>query len=79
MTGQQSKILNRKLNSILQSQADSGAKTSVSGIEADVMLRTVELRMQKQMDVMDKNNELRVKAQTDSFNSALNNLHLTAK
>ncbi|CAI9295424.1 unnamed protein product [Lactuca saligna] len=49
MFGKKFKILNRKLNSVLQLQADS----------RDTLNR------------MDKNNELRVKAQFESFNGAL--------
>ncbi|CAI9297906.1 unnamed protein product [Lactuca saligna] len=37
--GKQFKILDRKLNSILQSQVDVRSKHSVSGIEVDVMLK----------------------------------------
>ena len=39
MSGKQLKILNKKLNSILQSQADVRGKNSVSSIEVDVMLK----------------------------------------
>ncbi|KAL7601611.1 hypothetical protein Lser_V15G20875 [Lactuca serriola] len=39
MSGKHFKILNRKLNSLLQLQADAGGKHSVSGIEVDVMLK----------------------------------------
>ncbi|CAI9302356.1 unnamed protein product [Lactuca saligna] len=39
MLGKQYKILNRKLNSLLPSQADSSSIHSVSGIDVDVMLK----------------------------------------
>lgn len=39
MSGKQSKILNRKLNSVLQLQANAGGQNYVTGIEVDVMLK----------------------------------------
>ncbi|CAI9285215.1 unnamed protein product [Lactuca saligna] len=45
MSGKQFKILNKKLNSILQSQADAGDQNSVSSIEVDVMLKAQEFRL----------------------------------
>lgn len=38
------------------------------------MLKALELRMHKQMDNLDKNNELRVKAQAKSFDGELRKL-----
>lgn len=78
MSGKQFKILNKKYNYLLQSQADSRAKNSVSGIEVDVMLKAVELRIKKKLDIVDKNNELRVKDQADSFNSEIKELRTVA-
>ncbi|CAI9290379.1 unnamed protein product [Lactuca saligna] len=42
MSGKQFKILNRKLNSLLQFQVDAGDKHSISRIEVDVMLKAQE-------------------------------------
>ena len=74
MSGKQFKVLNRKLNSILQYQADSGSKHSVSRIEVDVMLKAVEHRLQHKIDVNDKNNKLRIKAHNDMYTSSLKEL-----
>ena len=74
MSGKQFKVLNRKLNSILQFQADSGSKHSVSGIEVDVMLKAIEHRLEHKLVVIDKNNELRIKAQNDLYTSSLKEL-----
>lgn len=43
------------------------------------MLKAQELLLQRQMDSLDKNNELRVKAQADSFNSEIKELRMVAK
>ena len=72
-------MLNRKLNSILKFQADSGLKHSVSGIKVDVMLKAVEHRLQHKIDVNDKNNELRLKAQNYLYTSSLKELRNVAK
>ena len=74
MSGKKFKILNRKLNSLFQSQADVGSKHSVFGIEVDVMLKAQELQLQHTLDVFDKNNELRVKSQSDTFNHEIKEL-----
>lgn len=79
MLGKQFKILNRKFNSLLQSQADTGGKHSVFGIEVDVMLKDQELHLQHKLDVMDKNNELRVMAQSETLNGKLVELKAVAK
>lgn len=45
MSGKQFKILNKKLDSILQSQTDARGRNSVSSIEVDVMLKAEEDRL----------------------------------
>lgn len=45
MSWKQFKILNKKLNFILQSQADAGGSNYVSSIEVDVMLKAQEVRL----------------------------------
>ena len=42
------------------------------------MLKAVELRIKKKLDIVDKNNELRVKDQADSFNSEIKELRTIA-
>lgn len=51
----------------------------MSGIEFDVMLRAQELRLQSKLDHVDKNNELRVKAQSVTFNGGLKELKAVAR
>ena len=75
MTMKQFKILNQKLNSIIQSQADLGGGHSVSSLEVDGMLSLLEgrlttkvsgmlkdseSRLLEKIDHSDQNNELRV-------------------
>ncbi|CAI9285519.1 unnamed protein product [Lactuca saligna] len=89
MSGKQFKILNKKLNYILQSQADARGMNSVSSIELDVMLKEQEARLFKKVigfiqdfesqirekvDINDKNNELRVKSQSLTFNEEIRDL-----
>ncbi|CAI9266780.1 unnamed protein product [Lactuca saligna] len=79
MSGKQFKILNRKLNSLLQLQVYGGGKDSVSGIEVDVMLKAQEHCIQDKLDQIYKNNELRDKSKFESFNGALRALKDVAK
>lgn len=79
MFGKQFKILNRKLNSLLQLQTYAGGRHSISGIEVDVMLKAQELRLRKELELMDRNNENRVKAQSSSFNLELKELKFVEK
>lgn len=79
MSRKQFKILNRKLNLLLQLQADARSRHNVTGIEVDVMLKAQELRMKTMLDQMDKNNELRVKFQSDSFNHDVKDIRVVAK
>ncbi|CAI9264285.1 unnamed protein product [Lactuca saligna] len=73
------KILNLKLNSLLQIQADVGDNHSVSGIEMDVMLKAQELRLLNMIDQSDEISELRVKNQYETFNDALKELKTISK
>ncbi|CAI9271538.1 unnamed protein product [Lactuca saligna] len=59
LTGKQFKILNRKLNSLLQIQADSGNKHSVSSLEVYIMLKRQEHRLHEAILDVDRNNEKR--------------------
>ena len=79
MFGKKFKILNRKLNSLLQLQANAGVKHSISDIEVDVMLKAQELRLLNKIDQSDKTNDLRVKAQSETFNGALEELQTVSK
>ena len=63
MSSKQFKILNRKLNAILQSQVDYGTKSSESGLEVEKMIKAVEKRIAVKVDDSDKNNELHIQAQ----------------
>lgn len=45
MSMKQFKIINKKLNSIIQSQADMGGSKSVSSMEIDGMLKAIEARL----------------------------------
>ncbi|CAI9284827.1 unnamed protein product [Lactuca saligna] len=63
----QFKILNRKLNSLLQIQADTGSRHSVSGIEDDVLLKAQEHRLKTFMEQIDMKQEERLKHQSESF------------
>ena len=79
MSGKQFKILNRKLNTILQSQADSGVKHSLSSMEVDAMIKAAERGLLEKIDGNDKNNELRLKAQGKNFYGALQELKNVTK
>ncbi|CAI9269136.1 unnamed protein product [Lactuca saligna] len=50
MLGKQFKILNYKLNLLLQIQADTWSRNSMSGIEVDIMLKTQEHHLKMAMD-----------------------------
>ncbi|XP_052619606.1 uncharacterized protein LOC128125976 [Lactuca sativa] len=79
MSGKQFKILNRKLNAIIQSQVDSGSKSTMTGLEVEYLLKEVKKRILDKVDQSDKNNELRIKAQGSSFNGVVNELKNIAK
>ena len=79
MTGKQFKILNHKLNAIIQSQVDSGRMSSISAMEVDIMLKGAEKRIMEKVDQSDKNNELRIKAQGSNFSSVVQDLKTVAK
>ena len=78
MSGKQFKILNRKLNAIIQSQADSGTKSSISGLEVESMIKVAEKRITAKVDDLDTNNELRIKAQGKSCDNPIFQLFVMA-
>ena len=79
MSGKQFKILNQKLNAIIQSQADSGTKSSMSGLEVEYLIKEAEKRILEKVDQSDKNNELRIQAQGKSFNGVVSELKSITK
>ncbi|KAL7604923.1 hypothetical protein Lser_V15G18161 [Lactuca serriola] len=79
MTGKQFKILNQKLKTIIQSQADSGRMSSISAMEVDIMIKGAENRILEKVDQSDKNNELRVQAQGNNFTTTLKDLKVANK
>ncbi|CAI9265512.1 unnamed protein product [Lactuca saligna] len=94
MSGKQFRILNKKLNSIIQSQADVRGSNYVSSVDVDVMLKVHEAnlfnrfssqiqdsesRLLEKMDANDKNNELRIKSQSSTFNRKVKDLKTIAK
>lgn len=94
MTMKQSKILNTKLNSIIQSQEDLGEGHSISSLEVDGLLKLVEgrisskvsrmirdfeARILEKVDLCDQNNELRVNSQKSIFEGDLKELRTMTK
>ncbi|CAI9283126.1 unnamed protein product [Lactuca saligna] len=79
MSGKQFKILNRKVNSLLQLQADVGGKNSVSALDVDVMLQDQEHQILDKLNHMEEPTDLRIKFQLNSFNTAIRDLKETAK
>ncbi|CAI9287889.1 unnamed protein product [Lactuca saligna] len=67
MSSKQFKLLNRKINSLLQLQADAGNRNSVFGIEVDVMLKAQQLRLKALMEQIDTKTKKCLKHQSDSF------------
>lgn len=51
----------------------------MSGIEVDVMLKGQEHRLSEAIELVDQNNEKRVKAQSTSFNAELKDLKVVAR
>ncbi|CAI9281897.1 unnamed protein product [Lactuca saligna] len=60
MSMKQFKILNKKLNSIISSQADMGGGSSLSSFEVDGLMKACEARMLSKMFGMLKDLELRI-------------------
>ncbi|CAI9284237.1 unnamed protein product [Lactuca saligna] len=79
LTGKQFKILNRKLNSLLQIQADGGGKNSASSLEVDKLLKRQENCLYDAIQDAERNNEKRVKNQLSTFASNLKELKVVAK
>ncbi|CAI9271738.1 unnamed protein product [Lactuca saligna] len=78
MTMQQFKILNSKLNSILQTQADIGGGSSVSILEVDSMLKVFEGRVTTKVFGMIKESEARVLEKVD-FNDQTNDNRMSSQ
>ncbi|CAI9262042.1 unnamed protein product [Lactuca saligna] len=94
MTMKQFKILNTKLNSILQSQADLGGGNSMTSLEVDGllklrewritskvsgMIKDSESRLLEKIDICDHSNEMRVNSHKSTFEGDLKELKLVAK
>ena len=94
MSMKQFMILNKKLNSIIQSQADMGGSHSVSTLEIDGMLKAFEAklvnkvsgsiqasepRIMEKVDQNDQNNELWVKSQSLNFMGEVKDFKRVAK
>lgn len=60
MFGKQFKILNTKINMILQFLVDIGNKNSLSRIEVDYLLKAQQSRLKNLIDDVDKRNDERV-------------------
>ncbi|CAI9286231.1 unnamed protein product [Lactuca saligna] len=78
LIGKQFKILNQKLNSLLQVQADGG-KHSISSLEVDMLLKHQENRLSEAIQDVDRNNETMVKNQSSTFACDLKELKAVAK
>ncbi|CAI9282324.1 unnamed protein product [Lactuca saligna] len=76
LTGKQFEILNQKLNSLLQIQANGRGKNSISSLEMDILLKRQENRLHDEIQNADRNNEKRVKNQLSTFCSNLNTLRM---
>ncbi|CAI9260356.1 unnamed protein product [Lactuca saligna] len=94
MMMKQYKILNKKLNSIIQSQADLGGGSSISSLEVDSMLKMCESRiiakvlgmlkaseivLMEKIDYSDENTELHLKNQRNDFLGEVKDLRSIAK
>lgn len=79
MSGKQFKIMNRKLNSLLQIQADKGSRNSFSVIEVDLMLKSQEHRLKTLMEQIDTKTEDRLKRQSEFFVHEVKELRPVAK
>ncbi|CAH1446505.1 unnamed protein product [Lactuca virosa] len=79
MSGKQFKILNSKMNSILQFLADTGSKHYVSGVEVDYLLTTQESRLSTLIDDVDKRNDEMVLNHSRSINGEISKLSDVSK
>lgn len=78
LIGKQFKILNRKLNSLLQAQED-GDKHFLSSLEVELFLKRQENHLYDVIQDVDRNNEKRVKNLLSTFASDLKDLNDVAK
>ncbi|CAI9280023.1 unnamed protein product [Lactuca saligna] len=67
MSGKKFKILNKKLKSILQSQADAGGGNFVSSVELDVMLKAQEARLFNKLFGLIQASESRILEKVDEL------------
>ncbi|CAI9274653.1 unnamed protein product [Lactuca saligna] len=65
MSMKQFKIMNKKMNSIIQSQADMGGSSSVSSFELDGLMKAFEARMVSKVSGMLKDTESRILEKLD--------------
>lgn len=79
MSGKQFKILNRKLNSLLQIQADTKSHNTVFGIEVDVLLKSQEHRLKTAMEQIETKHEERLKCHVENFQYEVKEIREVAK
>lgn len=79
MSGKQLKILNRKLNSLLQIQVDTRSPNTVFGIKIDVLLKYQEHRLKAQMEHIETKHEECLKLCVENFQYEVKELHKVAK
>lgn len=79
MYGKQFKILNRKLNSLIQTQEDTGTRNTVTGIDVDVLLKAQEHQLKMAMEQIESKYEERLKRQAENFQSEVKDLMAVAK
>ena len=79
MLGKQFKILNNKLNSLLQIQEDIGGWNSVSGIEVDAMLKSYENRLKMVMEQIEKKHEECLNPHVENFQFEVTKIRDIAK
>ncbi|CAI9276979.1 unnamed protein product [Lactuca saligna] len=72
MSIKQFKILNKKLNSIIQYQADVGGGSSMSSSELDGLMKAFEARMANRMSGMIKDSEVRILEKVDHADQTTN-------
>ncbi|CAI9272473.1 unnamed protein product [Lactuca saligna] len=77
--GKQFKNLNHKLNFLLQIQADTGGRNSVSGVEVDIFLKSQEHRLKIAMEQIQKQHVVRLKHHVQNFQYEVTKLCDVAK
>ncbi|CAH1413019.1 unnamed protein product [Lactuca virosa] len=74
MSGKKLKILNSKMNSILQFLVDAGSKNSVSGVEVEYLLKDHESQLKSFIEYVDKRTDDRIITQSHTFNHEISKL-----